>query len=656
MANNYYHNYGKKSVQKNNNAAPKASSNQNGKKQYSAGSGNEGKEVHAPYNFAPFASTVFRRYKSMADLPSHDYRDPGLLTGEIQVTLKAETPVLVSDGKGEEKQFFRNAEGKYTIPGASIRGLLRTNMQILGFGLIRPGEDLADRRIFYRKVATARGATAKKLQKTYNELIGYRNGMQTKLKCGYLHFDGKKYYITMAGHDGKGFRIKRQINKDPNVTGPKADKKPNPLAAQWRGKWTFREPVWYKAARDKVTAVSAVEKPGYQSGIAVCTGYMSRQNSVYVFPEDSGTRVMEFDKNDDYIIDFKEDYETRKNTLRGTKGNMKPSFWELPGKGKFVPVFYLESARIFGMTQFLRVPYEKPLSAGLPDAHLAAIRSGELFLDYPYAVMGFATKQAAYKSRVRVEDFRVKDDPDPYKPVPCILGEPKVSFFPGYAKNTGQKALYYNSDFELRGVKQYWLKKGGSDIDAADKENVKSVLRPLPEGTCFTGTIAYENLHPDELGLLLWCITLDEGCYQTIGMGKPYGFGRMSVNVDRIWELEPESMYSSLTAARQWNEHPAERVAELIAAYETKAAELRANAKNTSIRQYPGIQDFLYMKKPADPAVVNTVYMSLGEYQNVEEALKTVRELKKAPKKMEVQAEQDPRKAKLQEWLNSNKG
>ena len=68
---------------------------------------------HAPYNFVPFHSKsgpgasdgsgksrverVLIRYDNPEDLPPHDRIDPALKTGDIHVTMTAETPVFVSD-------------------------------------------------------------------------------------------------------------------------------------------------------------------------------------------------------------------------------------------------------------------------------------------------------------------------------------------------------------------------------------------------------------------------------------------------------------------------------------------------------------------------------------------------------------------------------
>ena len=110
----------------------------------------ENSVVRAPYNFVPFSKKVLEYNRDM--LPDHDQIDPTLKTGRIYVTLTADTPVFVSDGNMAEPHFFRNSNGCFALPGSTIRGMVRANMQILGFGVIRPGEDLEDRRIFFRNI------------------------------------------------------------------------------------------------------------------------------------------------------------------------------------------------------------------------------------------------------------------------------------------------------------------------------------------------------------------------------------------------------------------------------------------------------------------------------------------------------------------------
>ena len=89
----------------------------------------ENKQAHAPYNFIPFSNRVFL-LPGEGQLPAYASFDRGRRTGEIYVTLTADTPVFVSDGGkaasgGEKKDphFFRAPNGRFAIPGSTVRGM-----------------------------------------------------------------------------------------------------------------------------------------------------------------------------------------------------------------------------------------------------------------------------------------------------------------------------------------------------------------------------------------------------------------------------------------------------------------------------------------------------------------------------------------------------
>ena len=120
--------------------------------------------IRAPYNFVPFSNKVLCRYGSVKELPSHDRLDKDLHSGEIHLTIEAKTPLFISDKNG---YFFRTPAGTCAIPGSSLRGLVRENMQILGFGLVRPEEDLQDYQILFREVAASKHSNKGKLKDYY---------------------------------------------------------------------------------------------------------------------------------------------------------------------------------------------------------------------------------------------------------------------------------------------------------------------------------------------------------------------------------------------------------------------------------------------------------------------------------------------------------
>ena len=176
-----------------------------------------------------------------------------------------------------------------------------------------------------------------------------------------------------------------------------------------------------------------------------------------------------------------------------------------------------------------------------------------------------------YKSRIRVvcadgecpttlKDF--KNDPLPL----AILGQPKPEqgrfYVAADSNGTPQDGVSkqdagYDKDGkkELRGRKHYWHHKGRE----ADKDNPNDYWDPCPSqdrnreyirtgriedpqnrsingwiepGNRFEATLYLQNLQPEELGALLWLLSLPDKHYLKMGYGKPLGFGSVRIEID----------------------------------------------------------------------------------------------------------------------------
>ena len=621
----------------------------------------EKKPVHAPYNFVPFSGKVQQPYESVTELPRHDCFDPQRKTGEICLTMTAETPVFISDGDEKYPHFFRGANGSFMIPGSSVRGMVRENMQILGFGLVKPGEDLEDYQIYFREMAAAHGTNAESLKKYYQTALGTETKrsesgktytIPQRVQSGYIRREGNEYciYPTQAPY----LRVSR---KHPDVQQfnsgvPKAD---NARAV----------PVLYRAEGGRVKQIRAAkgeERGGLETGTLLFTGKSvgARPNHLYLFPEADWTaEPVILSKEDE--LSYREDWEKRRNNLRAY---YDPEFWMLPERqGEFKPVFYLsyEGHIYCGMSLFLRIGYRFPLSHGLPT------RREEQYtkIDYPHSILGFASPEHAYRSRVSFDDFPADVGAKEMEPIPMILGEPKPSYYAGYVvpKENVSVAKHYNEeDFKLRGYKQYWLKAPVATSVPEDKKRVGTELRPLPVGTKFQGVIRYKNLSEAELGLLLWALRLEEGCYQSIGMGKPYGYGRMKLTIDSLTEYDLDSLYNGelMPVNCKKTGHDLENTVEsYIRAYDNTAS-LEMNLKKLHLRDRPEIQDFLFMKRTIQPEE-GFSYMPLESYKNTTEPLPTVRDFRKQEEERKVLEPDKPQTmddmlAALQKKFNSPSG
>lgn len=577
----------------------------------------------APYNFVPFDRKILERYPEKQALPAHDRFIPGLNTGEILCTLTAVTPVFIGNGGDREQvDFYRGANGTYLIPGSTVRGMTRTNMQILGYGAVRPGEDLEDYTLMFR--ALTNGAN----RNSYRSVLGIRSekdetgkscSVAEHVRAGYLVWEKDRYIIRPA-LENRFYSVSRQ----------------EPAARKWQRQYCFIDTVWYQpAAQGATVQISTQAQPGFLQGKIIGSGRMQGQKHFYVFPAaDPAAEAIPVPEAD--VISYRADFEAKANQLGENR-----DFWKLPAPGAAAkPVFYIRyNGRLYwGMTQYLRIFYSHSIGEGLPQTHLN--RAGRMVLDYAHAVLGYAEKGDCYRSRVSFGDFPVQDDSRPEEAVRVLLARPKPSSCPDYLLDG---KTYQDSEFTLRGFKQYWF-KCVQPSENPEKEKAAAVMRPMPAGTRFTGKIRFHNLADDELGLLLWSLCLEEGCCQSVGMGKPYGYGCVKVTIDRllIFDLQtrytPEAFLKGDPAA--FDRTDAIR-SHYIAAYHHYVTKMPGFKKNTSLPEEPRIQDFLYLHRQfaeTPEAAAQFRYMEIGdaakgrrnEYRSRAGALPTVRVYRQA--------------------------
>lgn len=744
-----------------------------------------------PYNFVPLHEDVFRRYESTDELPSHGQIQDELLSGLIRCTIKGETPISISDGNGG---FFRNAKGEYVIPGSTLKGLIRQNMQILGFGAMRPGQEFDDSNMLYRLVAPKNNHPKISLKDAYIDALGADNKsapnfIPEKVKAGYLvqSASDRKYrlyptkcwrvnrkttiaydwrecfaqehavyyalvsaekvqklcvdgaaamlpgtllspgsaprspqsvYVITSETPGRVISVINDVNLqnyqahydvllekyDPNVPeeaeylkywklptleeGQKTDTEPwpvfyyqkkdrsytfnrikqnkdaklgvlvqrasdhkyvlcyipnfsiqrnNPDVRAWKDIFAKSVLVAYqKIGRDchiqRMRNHQRVPQ-GYQQGTLFCPDKELASNPHYLFEACDLSRKDCFTVADGSIANYLSDFESRRNTLKGTERNMTENYWKLPTvqddptkDTKPWPVFYREvggkegdGVEIdFGRSAYLRVRFDHSLGEGVGEAHKRAAK--ELTLDYPNAVLGFTwthpedkCQDYAYRSRVSFSDFATEARPDETG-IFTIPGNPKPTSFADY---TVDGKDYNQADFCIRGVKQYWLKKTTfPDLTPDDLKTKKNVIQSLcliPAGALFTGTIRFHNLYKDELGLLLWCLKLNEGCYQTIGHGKPYGCGRTTIVVDSLELEKPAELYSATSLNGVTAGFEPGNVDELVEDY-LNYDRIKDFLKGKRPDETPSVKDFMFIHREIrKPEEVR--YMNFTEYR-----------------------------------------
>ncbi len=543
----------------------------------------------APYNFVPLPEKVVSVVNKACDLPDHDKYEQGRHTGYFEVALTTRSPLYIRcpfildeflrqemKSKAEEEKnlpfreqvknnphfFYTEDPSKPVVPGSSLRGMLRSLLEIVSYG---------------------------KLHKVTNKQL-----LTNNVEAGFLVRENKGYVIKVC----QSARIQRDKLVDNFYTGSG----PN-MVPRWEGKppvqWAR---VWVKLTRDggRVTELSYAHRHKYKEGILVITGNMQNKEKEFVFllptqnsekievPEDLIKRF----HDDDQITQWqkmafpkdkpKQDCRDRHGMLRKNPVNPGDPVFFLREKGKLT---------FLGRAHMFRLPYEKSPLDFIP----LELRRPE-DIDYAEALFGFVRKEQeiralqesgildyepkqgdkwrAYAGRVFVTDAYLEEgqtgiwwSTDPI--VPKILATPKPTAFQHYLVQTDSqkdKLKHYGSktpdETVIRGHKRYWL-QGERKLDdikedeskVSDKSTQHTQFRPVKPGVKFRFRIYFENLSERELGALCWILhppgdPQKEYCHQ-LGMGKPLGMGAIKLDA-HLYLTDRHQRYTTLFKGNSW--------------------------------------------------------------------------------------------------------
>lgn len=593
--------------------------------------------VGAPYNFIEMNEKVYEK----KELQPHDVIESRKHSGMIEYEVQAKTPILIDNGKGG---FYQNAYGEAAIPGSTMRGLVRNNMQILSFSSF--ADDIQNAKLMYRNVASGKD------KEKYNTILGNdpvpvvsANGKRAQMsvlmnvQAGYLRNENGRYCIVPTVLDavskdvgamnyyvlnerkiieGKDRHFDFLLNHKPYILQNKNalfQRETRGGRVHYKGRMNeqyhpYAIEISYEVSG--VRQISGVAEWGELShnGYLVSTGKMQEKKAVYIIPEiDENKEKIQISAQD--IDDFKRDYEGRKNQVEAAEEKGKEGFFALPKNGETKPVFYIraQGKLYFGFTPRLRLFYEKEIYDGVYDSQLRAKR------DYSKMLFGYTSKEESYKSRLSFADAVIVNGEKCRQETTLILGSPKPTSYLDYLTSKKDEAVSYNDDFTIRGVKQYWLKQTTDPAGTVKSKNVASVLHPYQAGAVFRGVVRFENLSDEELGMLLWSLQLEKESNQNIGKAKPYGYGRIAVRLTGLKLLDYQAMYQSDSLCLNPYRDSVSRADDYVKAAKDDMTAFLGH----DVMSDPRIKHFLMMKDTTRiPDSQRTKYMSIDakEYQN----------------------------------------
>lgn len=548
----------------------------------------KGKELKdhavAPYNFISLPKKPIVAYNSMEELPKHNELRDDLLNGYVEFEIETKTPIIVARAsKNSEKNFFENPEGKKAIPGNTIRGLVRTNAAILSKSNI--SDEIEDQRFFFRSFDISGTATdyKKRLQIKSIKENGINYSVAETVKAGFIYKRGKDDYVIVPSKSINGeqyFRISEQYlrlmakNVKPNYMYnyrikeliEQKNKYKNPKEKKFflkninnRDFKPYSREISFNV-KEKRT-VNKIDKRGILSneGYLISSNFIGGKLAHYIIaePNFNSLEFLELKNEKFKHIEFYEDDLIRSKKV---KDNNEENFFTLPkkiGKENGKAIFYGEFKGniYFGFTPYFRIPYDKSIKDGIAEEYKNS--KGFSYIDGLFGFSNKGSKKLSYKSRLSFQDCIYEEgtiknhklNSEEYYDI--VLGEPKASCFSNYLKQdegVDPKNLnsYNGNEFEIKGIKNYWQKDYLDPIDSINK-NMSRRIYPLKVGSIFKGKINFKNLRKDELGLILWALKVNEMATENIGLGKPYGFGRINISNINLQLEDLNKKYSSLS-------------------------------------------------------------------------------------------------------------
>ena len=543
----------------------------------------------APYNFVELPHKVVpAQVECNGKLRDNDRYYSDRHTGKIICTLKTESPLYIrcgltpvdfatfSDTPNEElkpeqrkkkAEFFLHPANLHPVlPGSSLRGMLRTLVEIISFGKIERVSD--QQKFFFRAVAADKEDP---LSKPYKDSL-------KNVKAGYLEFDKKqnKWFVRPAQEiEGQLFMevmeegiedalpsliimkkadyIPQYIQISFEVTAQSINVSEDLTRHSQQG-WLVTSGNMLENMLEKTTERKREELLRKKEGrkYHYIIGAVDRSATKHEISPDAMRSYR------DALTNF------QKGEEKQFKDNLKNRFDKKIGVLQpGLPIFYCEPEKdkpvtLFGQSPNFRIPYSLH-NDGKASSAVTFIpkKVGESDrIDLADAIFGFlrlkkdkterdttdntkAKREQSRAGRIFVSDAHYKPEKDAQSKAnkddiwltddtirPQILASPKPTTFQHYLVQpedthaVKSKLKHYGEPITktvIRGHKLYWHKGNVSqkeikaDITEAEIEQKQSQyteIKPIKAGVSFEFKINFENLSNVELGALLWILTL----------------------------------------------------------------------------------------------------------------------------------------------------
>lgn len=553
--------------------------------------------LRAPYNFVPLNAKVLESPWGQ-DGPDHAKPHAEGLCGALEVEWRVETPLLVG-GTDNNSPFQLGAGGPYAIPGASLRGMVRSVLEILSYSHL---EYYHDQRFGLRDYDAVTWQGVQKSSLGRPVPITKPNG---EPGTAYLPFTG--WLEKPKGSDTY------QLTKCESV-GVSIDDLCKALGlptADHCSAWHVL-PLHDRHARLDAAGLSGPINLGSvsplragQCGKLVVAGLIKteveRKKNPKIKETNKAKEVAFLEPPSGAPVTISEAAFKAFEAIQVKDGAQHPpppvenwSFWQPKlAAGDPVPVFFrgepatavnrvpAPSEFVMALTRLMRVPHSMTTSDLVERTQGPALPRAKL--DFVQALFGFVPpeevnkkepkgRQRAWRSRVRfgIATLAEGQQATPLDPRPAVTMKPRASFYPFYlrpkdkpnpnaAETVTHPVDWSSPDACLAGRKRYPPRNAARErLPVAPHEPGEQPNRELMNDLVFLqstldrplvfrSTIRFHNLLPEELGGLLWAIGLkrpDGGetrrLRHMLGRAKGFGYGQVQAVVTNT-AIEPNA-------------------------------------------------------------------------------------------------------------------
>jgi CRISPR-associated protein (TIGR03986 family) len=538
-------------------------------------------------------------------------------TGRIDCHLTTESPIYIRCGLNpgdyaqigdktndqltpEERRiksrFFCNAaSNKATIPGSSLRGMLRTLIEIISFSKIDRVSD--EVHLFFRAVAA--NPKYDSLGRAYKRLL-----RKDSVKAGFLvsRFEGGslQWYVCPSkaiGKDSLPYVLiddKEVCSEFPREFVSLKNQNYCPQYLPREGEYLGFGGIFAKNGRHFARSISKNASQSEYKGVLITSGNMadttevaSKTNRRYhclVRERDNAAKPIKISGSaiEDYcssLTDFQKQapFDQEKGILK----NGRCIFYCQPQQAGEI--------QFFGQSPNFRVPYRYPdsLEAASAFDFVPENLKDSQITDIAESIFGFVKSSKQERSNLQSLSSRISITDgvccqtgnniwfSESEITPQILASPKPTTFQHYlSQPTDQQSElqhYANKPKDetvIRGHKLYWHKGKTPNIKIDSSktdipETQKTRIKPIKPGVNFRFSIHFENLSSIELGALFWVLKIaqDDRYRLSLGMGKPLGMGAIKIE-HRVYLSDRVERYNQLFSNgndTQW--HVAETIA-----------------------------------------------------------------------------------------------